>query len=75
MMPLYEPEPPQSNTRTAYSRAFFATPDVAPPIVPETCVPWPWQSFVPLVSAIAVNAPEARPPKSTCVVRIPVSKT
>jgi hypothetical protein len=61
-------------TRTAYSRTFFATPDVVPPIVPATCVPWPLQSFVPFPSAIAVYAPEARPPKSMCVARIPVSK-
>ena len=41
--------------------------------MPATWVPWPLQSFVPLPSAIAVYAPTARPPKSTCVVRIPVS--
>src|SRR6266545_1156290 len=71
--PEVVPEPVQSRTRTANRRAFFATPQVAPPTVPDTCVPWPLQSFVPLPSFTAVKAPEARPPKSTCVVRMPVS--
>src|SRR5438445_9626445 len=34
----------RSSTRTATSRTPFATPYVAPPIVPETCVPCPGRS-------------------------------
>ena len=40
--PAVVPEPPASSTRTAIRRAFFATPYVEPPTVPETCVPWPF---------------------------------
>jgi hypothetical protein len=35
------PEPPQSSTRTATSVAPLATPNVLPPMVPATWVPWP----------------------------------
>ena len=43
-MPEVEPEPEQLRTRTPRSRTLFATPQVAPPIVPATCVPCPLQS-------------------------------
>ena len=48
------PEPAQSSTRTATTRAFFATPYFVPAEVPATWVPWPLQSSVPLPSEIAV---------------------
>lgn len=39
------PEVPwQLSTRTPTSRTAFATPCEAPPTVPATWVPWPWQS-------------------------------
>ena len=41
MTPLVVPEPLQSSTRTETSDAFFATPYVLPPAVPDTCVPCP----------------------------------
>ena len=44
MIPDVEPEPLQLSTRTARSFTFLAMPHWAPPIVPATCVPWPWQS-------------------------------
>ena len=46
--------PVQPNTRTGTSRTDLATPQVAPPIVPATCVPWPLQSLVPRPSLIAL---------------------
>ncbi len=58
--PEVEPEPLQSSTRTPRSMTLLATPYVEPPIVPETCVPWPLQS-----APLPPNASktfEARPP-------------
>ena len=46
---------------------------VAPPVVPATCVPCPWQSWPFCPSPIASKPTEARPPKSVCAVRTPVS--
>jgi hypothetical protein len=75
MMPVVEPLPVHPSTRTATSWAVFATPNRVPPIVPATCVPWPWQS-VESLSLLTKSRPcTARPPKSECVVRIPVSST
>eukprot|EP00128_Syssomonas_multiformis_P010293 Colp12_sorted_trinity150504_noHs@10415 len=42
--PEYVPDPEQSRTLTATRLTFLATPYVMPPIVPDTCVPWPLQS-------------------------------
>ena len=41
-------------TDRALGQYVFATPYVEPPIVPETCVPWPLQSVVPRPSLTAV---------------------
>ena len=43
-MPALEPLPPQSRTRTAMMWTPLATPTSEPPIVPDVCVPCPWQS-------------------------------
>jgi hypothetical protein len=43
-----------------------------PPIVPATCVPCPLQS-VSLPSPVVLVPQLARPVKSSCVVRMPVS--
>src|ERR1044072_7387593 len=42
------PEPLQLSTRTPTSWTSLARPKVEPPIVPDTCVPWPWQSVASL---------------------------
>ena len=68
------PEPWQFRTRTATRFTCLATPYVEPPIVPATCVPWPWQSSA-LPPSIASNPLVARPPNSWCENRIPVSIT
>lgn len=69
------PEPLSSSTRTATSFAFLATPCAVPAMVPATCVPWPLPSSA-LSSLSTASKPEvARPPKSLCVVRMPVSMT
>ncbi len=68
------PEPLQSSTRTATRATAFATPHVVPPTVPATCVPCPWQSSAAPPST-ASKPLLARPPKSSCVTRIPVSIT
>src|SRR6266550_4639573 len=64
------PKPLQSSTRTECSVTALAIPYVAPPIVPETCVPWPLQSVWPKPSPIASKPNIARPPKSVCERRI-----
>ncbi len=73
--PAFEPEPPQSRTRTATRSTSLATPHFAPPTVPATCVPCPLQSFVPLPSLIAEKPLVARPSNVLCVMRMPVSMT
>ena len=73
MMPLIEPLPAQSSTRTPRSAEDLARPYVAPPMVPATWVPWPLQSW-----PLPPNASYtfcARPPKSACEVAMPVSMT
>src|SRR5215208_449353 len=71
----FSPTPAQSRTRTATSVTPLATPYVAPPIVPETCVPCPLQSSE-LSPASTPSKPWiARPPNSLCVFRMPVSMT
>ena len=71
MTPAVVPLPAQSSTLTATSLTPLATPYCEPPTVPATCVPWPLQSVL-LVST--VSRPQvARPPKSWCVIRMPVS--
>ena len=69
--PVSVPEPLQSSTFTATRCTSLATPWAAPPTVPATCVPWPLQSVL-FESAVLVPH-VARPPKSLCVVRMPVS--
>jgi anti-sigma regulatory factor (Ser/Thr protein kinase) len=44
MTSVYSPQPSQPNARNATTRTPLATPVPAPPIVPATWVPWPWQS-------------------------------
>src|SRR5262245_1890652 len=70
----YVPEPLQLSTRTAVRLTDFATPYVVPPIVPDTCVPWPLQSSAdpPSISSTPLVA---RPPNCVCVKRMPVSIT
>src|SRR5512139_3162259 len=72
--PANEPEPAQSSTFTATRCTPLARPYSAPPMVPETCVPWPLQSVL-LPSPVVLVPQVARPPKVLCVVRIPVSIT
>ena len=65
------PSPAQLSTRTPCSDTPLATPYVAPPTIPATCVPCPWQS-----SPVRPNASytlSARPSKSAVSVQIPVS--
>ena len=50
-----------------------ATPQVEPPTVPATWVPWPLQSFVPLPSETAVKPASMRPVNSLWLERMPVS--
>ena len=69
------PEPVQSRTRTGWRVTFLAMPYVVPRMVAETCGPCPWQSVVPLPSLIAVKPLPTRPVNSTCVARMPVSRT
>ena len=69
--PAVVPLPEQLSTLTATRRTPLATPYLVPPTVPATCVPWPLQSVL-LVSTVLVPQ-VARPPKSLCVVRMPVS--
>ena len=75
MTPLVAPEPSQPSTRTAWSVTCLATPYVVPPVVPATWVPWPWQSFVPWPSLMAVKPFPIRPVNCWCVARMPVSIT
>jgi hypothetical protein len=51
----------------------LATPYVEPPTVPDTCVPWPLQSLAGPQGMIASKPGTARPPKSWCEYRMPVS--
>src|SRR5262245_3251304 len=67
------PLPAQLSTRTATSAAPLATPNALPPVVPATCVPWPWQSSA-VPPSIASKPLVARPPKSVWVNRMPVSR-
>ena len=67
------PFPEQSSTRTATIRAPLATPYVAPPTVPATCVPCPWQSVAVPPDVTKSMPATARPPKSTCDWLTPVS--
>ena len=67
------PLPWQSSTRTATSETLFATPYVALPTVPATCVPWPSQSLASVSLSMKSYPLEARPPKFVCVRRTPVS--
>jgi hypothetical protein len=74
------PEPLSSITLTAQSRTPGATPTTPDPlsiapIVPATCVPWPLQSLPLRPSPTVSTAIDARPPKSECVRRMPVSIT
>src|SRR5687767_9075643 len=70
-----EPKPAQSSTRTATRFTSLATPQVVPPTVPDTCVPWPLQSSAMGSLSMKSNPWLACPPKSLCVIRIPVSIT
>src|ERR671914_3134752 len=69
------PTPAHDRTRTATRVTDFATPYVAPPMVPETWVPCPLQSPADPPGMMASNPVMARPPKSAWVRRIPVSIT
>ena len=62
--PLVLPEPLQSSTRTGTSCTPLATPQVVPPTVPDTWVPWPSQSVVPRPSLMAVKPDTTRPARS-----------
>ena len=73
MTPELVPEPLQLSTRTATSVTALATPYVAPPTVPDTCVPCPLQSWPFCPSPMASYPTPARPPKSVCDVLMPVS--
>ena len=71
--PALVPLPAQSSTRTATRLTALATPCTVPPTVPATCVPCPLQS-VAVPPAVTASKPVlARPTKSECVSRIPVS--
>ena len=65
------PIPAQLSTRTPCSDTLLATPYVAPPMIPDTCVPWPLQSSP--VAPYASYTLSVRPPKSDARVEIPVS--
>jgi hypothetical protein len=67
------PDPLQLRTRTANRFTPLATPNAAPPTVPETCVPWPLQSMPLRPSPTASKATRARRPNVVCVTRMPVS--
>src|SRR5436305_11737632 len=71
----YDPLPEQSSTRTPTNCTLLATPKVAPPMVPATCVPCPLQSSATGSLSMKSQPLLARPPNSTCVVRSPVSMT
>ncbi len=68
------PSPRQSATFTATRETPLATPNVFPPTVPATCVPWPLQSRE-LSRNTALCPARARPPNSWWRVLIPVSRT
>mmetsp|Transcript_9034 Transcript_9034/g.31912 ORF Transcript_9034/g.31912 Transcript_9034/m.31912 type:complete len:263 (-) Transcript_9034:249-1037(-) len=74
MTPDAKPLPLQSTTRTATILTFGATPYVALPTVPATCVPWPWQSFESLSPNTDMPC-TTRPPKSLCPAYTPLSST
>src|SRR4051812_35955374 len=74
MTPELVPEPLQLRTRTATIDTLLATPQVLPPIVPATCVPWPLQSSA-LPPSTASNPELARVPNSLWENRRPVSMT
>jgi hypothetical protein len=44
-------------------------------MVPATCVPWPWQSLLPLPSLMLEKPVATRPVRSLWVARTPVSIT
>ena len=69
------PEPAQLSTRTPTSWTPLATPKELPPTVPATCVPCPWQSSASASLSMKSKPWLARPPKSVCVIRMPVSMT
>src|SRR5688500_11570547 len=75
MTPDVDPDPLQLRTRTPRIRTAFATPHFVPPIVPATWVPWPLQSLPLRPSPTVSAAIDARPPKSACARRMPVSIT
>src|SRR5437899_6578240 len=64
MTPELVPDPLQLRTRTATSATPFATPYVAPPTVPETCVPWPLQSW-PSCPSPTASDPMLSPPRTS----------
>mmetsp|Transcript_59126 Transcript_59126/g.183578 ORF Transcript_59126/g.183578 Transcript_59126/m.183578 type:complete len:261 (-) Transcript_59126:721-1503(-) len=79
-----EPEPLSLRTLTARIVACLATPKDVPAMVPAQWVPWPCLSVAQFVSAglqttswseSTSKVGMARPPKSWCVVRTPVSNT
>jgi hypothetical protein len=70
-----EPRPSQSSTRTGTSSTFLATPKLAPPTVPATCVPCPRQSSaVPSLSTRS-RPGRIRPANSVCARLMPPSMT
>jgi hypothetical protein len=71
--PAVVPLPLQSSTRIGESFTALATPQVVPPVVPATWVPWPLQSLALPPLVIASNPPTSRPEKSAWSRRIPVS--
>src|ERR1700754_2416119 len=71
--PSVVPEPLQSSTRTATICTSLASPYVEPPMVPDTCVPWPLQSVASLSLSTASKPDVARPPHSGWVLSTPVS--
>mmetsp|Transcript_87257 Transcript_87257/g.281893 ORF Transcript_87257/g.281893 Transcript_87257/m.281893 type:complete len:268 (+) Transcript_87257:417-1220(+) len=71
-------------TLTEWRVTPLATPYCRPPMMPETCVPCPETSAAHCTSSsrqpvafisVASIAAKARPPKSSCVVRMPLSRT
>ena len=67
------PEPPSFSTRTATSFTSLATPNVVPPTVPATCVPWPWPSSAGVPTLTASKPSVTRPPSAGWSRSMPVS--